>query len=226
MLTSTIDFTRFLQFLLIKQAQNGVRVKIGVLGSGKGSNFVAILNAVKTGGLDVDIRIVLSDCPQALILEKANSAAIPNRYIPPGRFKTYLEPEAENSYVEALRGAGVEWVVLAGFMRVLKSGFFHAYRGRIINIHPSLLPSFKGLEAWRQALEYGVQVTGCTVHFVDEGIDSGPIIMQRAVDVFGDDTAETLHARIQKAEHEVYPEALKFLSQSRYVIQGRIIKRT
>ena len=167
-----------------------MKMKIGILGSGRGSNFEAIFRAVKQGRLAAEIRVVLSDQPQAPILEKALKALIPSHYIAPGRFKTYLEPEAEKRYIECLRNAGVEWVVLAGFMRVLKSEFFNAYRGRIINIHPSLLPAFKGLEAWRQALDYGAKITGCTVHFVDEGIDSGPILMQKKVIIEPEDNTE------------------------------------
>jgi phosphoribosylglycinamide formyltransferase-1 len=132
-----------------------------------------------------------------------------------------LDDEAEAGYVRALQEAGVEWVVLAGFMRVLRAGLLRAFPQRVVNIHPSLLPAFPGLEAWRQALEYGVKVTGCTVHLVDEGIDTGPIVVQRAVPVKPDDTPDSLHRRIQEMEHVAYPEALSFLLRGRYRVVGR-----
>jgi phosphoribosylglycinamide formyltransferase-1 len=122
-----------------------------------------------------------------------------------------------------LREQGVDTVVLAGFMRIVKRGLLQAFGGRVLNIHPALLPSFPGLKAWEQALAYGVTVTGCTVHFVDEGTDTGPIIVQRAVPVQSDDTAATLHARIQTAEHEAYPEALRLLASGRLLISGRAV---
>lgn len=165
--------------------------------------------------------LVLSDVEDAGILQRARERGIPARYIPPGPFRTKLDEQAEHRYVQALREAGVEYVVLAGFMRVLKSVFLQAFEGRIVNIHPSLLPSFPGLAAWRQAWEYGVKVTGCTVHFVDAGVDSGPIIGQQAVPVRDDDTPETLLERIHQAEHELYPRCLGALVRGELVLQGR-----
>src|SRR5437667_3397030 len=146
--------------------------------------------------------MVLSDVADAKILERARERSLPVQFIPPGNFRTKLDEEAERAFVRALGKAKVDLVVLAGFMRVLKGEFLRAFEGRIINIHPSLLPSFPGLEAWKQALDHGVKVTGCSVHYVDAGVDSGPIIAQRTVAVLDDDTPETLHQRIQAVEHE------------------------
>ncbi len=149
------------------------------------------------------------------------SEQIPARFIPPGKFRTRLDEETERAYIEALSSARVDLVVLAGFMRVLKEGLLRAFAGRIINIHPSLLPSFPGLQAWKQALEHGVKVTGCTVHFVDAGVDSGPIIGQQTVPVLDDDTPETLHERIQIAEHELYPRCVAALARGEVSVQSR-----
>ena len=194
---------------------------IGVLGSGKGSNFVAVAEACRTGAVPAEVALVLSDVAEAGILPRARERAIAGRFIPPGPFRTKLDEEAERAYIEALRGAQVDLVVLAGFMRVLKDNLLNAFAGRIINIHPSLLPSFPGLEAWKQALTHGVKVTGCTVHFVDAGVDSGPIIGQQTVPVLDDDTPETLHERIQIAEHELYPRCVAALARDQVSVQGR-----
>src|SRR5438094_6544657 len=145
------------------------------------------------GRIPAEVSLVLSDVADAKILERARERSLSVQFIPPGNFRTKLDEEAERAFVAALVKANVDLVVLAGFMRVLKGEFLRAFEGRIINIHPSLLPSFPGLEAWKQALDYGVRVTGCTVHFVDAGVDSGPIIAQRAVPILDGDTAETLH---------------------------------
>jgi phosphoribosylglycinamide formyltransferase-1 len=195
--------------------------RIGVIGSGKGSNFEAIAEACALGKLPARIVIVLSDVADAGILQRARQHGIPARHIPPGKFRTKLDDEAELAYVEALRQAGVDWIALAGFMRVLKGEFLSNFEGRIVNIHPSLLPSFPGLEAWKQALDFGVKVTGCTVHLVDAGVDSGPIISQQAVPVLDDDTPDTLHQRIHAAEHELYPKCIAALARGDVVVQGR-----
>lgn len=203
---------------------NGAReFRLGILGSGKGSNFVAIADAIAAGRLPARIALVLSDVEDAGILKEARARGLPARFIPPGRFRTKLDEEAERAYVAALREARVDCVALAGFMRILKGEFLRAFEGRIVNIHPSLLPSFPGLEAWRQALEHGVKITGCTVHFVDAGVDSGPIIAQCAVPVYDDDTPETLHARIQAAEHELYPQCLSALARGEISLRGRTV---
>src|SRR5436309_4185525 len=175
-------------------------VPLGILGSGKGTNCRAILESIRSGLLAADIRVVISDVFDARILDIAREFSVPNAYLPPGKFHTRLEPQAEIELVGMLRDAGVELVVLAGFMRVLKSPMLEAFPGRIINIHPSLLPKFPGLEAWKQALSVNEEVSGCSVHHVDDKIDHGEIIAQREVPVLPNDTAETLHARIQTAE--------------------------
>jgi phosphoribosylglycinamide formyltransferase 1 len=198
--------------------------RIGVLGSGKGSNFVAIADAIAAGQAPACVAIVLSDVPEAGILAQARSRGLPCQHLPPGKFRTKLDEEAEALYVRQLQEARVDLVVLAGFMRVLKSNFLRAFRQRIVNIHPSLLPAFPGLEAWKQALDYGVKVTGCTVHFVDEGVDSGPIIGQEAVPVWPDDTAASLHERIQQAERRLYPAVVAAFAAGRLEVNGRQVR--
>jgi phosphoribosylglycinamide formyltransferase-1 len=187
-------------------------LKLGVLGSGKGSNFRAIADAIARGELDAEVRIVISDVADAGILTLAREHGIPAAHLPPGRFKSKLEPEQEERLAQMLREAGVELVVLAGYMRMVKSPLLDAFPRRIINIHPSLLPEFPGLEAWRQAVDARASKSGCTVHFVDAGMDTGEIIAQSEVPVLPDDTAETLHARIQIAEHKLYPAVLAQLA--------------
>jgi phosphoribosylglycinamide formyltransferase-1 len=195
--------------------------RIGILGSGKGSNLVALADACAQGRLPVKLELVLSDVENAGILTEARSRGLRAEYIPPGKFRTKLEDHAEQAFVEKLLAARVQLVALAGFMRVLKGDFLRAFEGRIVNIHPSLLPSFPGLEAWKQALDFGVKLTGCTVHFVDAGVDSGPIIAQQAVPVEADDTSETLHSRIQRAEHELYPRCVASLARGEVSVRGR-----
>jgi phosphoribosylglycinamide formyltransferase-1 len=186
---------------------------IGILGSGRGSNCRAILERIRSGELAAEARLVVSDVLEAPILDVAREFGVANAYLPPGRFRTRLEPEAEEQLVNMLRNAGVELVVLAGFMRVLHERMLKAFSRRIINIHPSLLPKFPGLEAWKQALLAGEKVTGCTVHYVDEKIDHGQILAQQEIAILPNDTAETLHARIQVLEHELYPAAISKLAQ-------------
>jgi phosphoribosylglycinamide formyltransferase 1 len=181
---------------------------IGILGSGKGSNCRAILERIRSGDLAAEARLVVSDVLDAPILDMAREFGVANAYLPPGRFRTRLEPEIEEQLVKMLRDAGVELVVLAGFMRVLHEPMLKAFPRRIINIHPSLLPKFPGLESWKQALVAGETVTGCTVHYVDERIDHGQILAQKEVKILPNDTAESLHARIQVLEHELYPTVI------------------
>jgi phosphoribosylglycinamide formyltransferase-1 len=188
------------------------KLKLGILGSGKGSNFRAIGDAIARGELAAEVRVVLSDVEKAGILDLARERGLRAEFVAPGRFKTKLEPEAEAHIVSLLREADVDWVVLAGYMRMVKAPLLDAYPRRIINIHPSLLPAFPGLDAWSQALAAGVATTGCTVHYVDAGMDTGEIIAQREVPVLPGDTAESLHARIQVAEHALYPAVLAQLS--------------
>ena len=184
------------------------KIILGVLGSGKGSNYRAIQEAIDRGDLEAEVRIVISDIETAGILDIARDYGVRAEFISPGKFRTKLEPEEENTVVKLLQSADVDWVVLAGYMRLVKQPLLEAYPHRIINIHPALLPKFPGLESWKQALEAGESKTGCTVHYVDAGMDTGEIIAQREVPIFVNDTAETLHARIQVAEHSLYPEVL------------------
>jgi phosphoribosylglycinamide formyltransferase-1 len=184
------------------------RLALGILGSGRGTNCRAILERIRDGSLAADARVVISDVVDAPILDIAREFSVPHAYLPPGRFRTRLEPEVEIELVRMLREAGVEMVVLAGFMRVLKEPMLKAFPRRILNIHPSLLPSFPGLMAWKQALEAGATVTGCTVHYVDAQIDHGDIIARREVPILPNDTPETLHERIQAEERSLYPEVI------------------
>src|SRR5215813_4754277 len=189
------------------------RMPIGILGSGNGTNCGAILERIRSGDLAVDVRLVVSDVLDAPILDIAREFGVPNAYLPPGIFRTRLEPETEAQLVKILRAAGVELVALAGFMRVLHEPMLKAFPRRIINIHPSLLPKFPGLEAWKQALAAGEKVTGCTVHYVDEEIDHGRILGQREATILPNDTPESLHSRIQSLEHELYPTVIAELSE-------------
>ena len=197
------------------------KYRIGILGSGKGSNMVAIADACASGQIPVEITLVISDVAEAGILTHARERQIPNMHIPPGPYRTKLDEAAERGYCAALMEAEVDLIVLAGFMRVLKSEFMRAFAQKIINIHPSLLPAFPGLAAWKQALEYGVKFTGCTIHFVDQGVDTGPIISQEIVPVKQDDTPESLHERIQVAERKLYPEVIGRMASGLIHLQGR-----
>ena len=184
------------------------KLALGILGSGAGSNCRAILEQIRAGKLEAEARLVVADTFDAGILDIARDYGVPNIYLPPGKFRTRLEPNVEMELVRSLQEVGVELVVLAGFMRVLKDPMLAAFSRRIINIHPSLLPKFPGIESWKQALEAGEKITGCSVHFVDAGIDSGEIIAQQKVPVLPGDTPESLHTRIQIAEHALYPEVI------------------
>ncbi|MEI6073942.1 MAG: phosphoribosylglycinamide formyltransferase [Verrucomicrobiota bacterium] len=195
--------------------------RIGVLGSGKGSNFVAIADAVTNGKISAEIAIVLSDVEEAGILAHARKRSLPAQFISAGKFRTKLDEDAEHAFVAALQAARVDLVVLAGFMRVLKGDFLRAFEGRIVNIHPSLLPCFPGLQSWKQALDHGVKIAGCTVHFVDAGVDAGPIIGQQAVPVLDNDTPESLHQRIHAAEHDLYPNCVAALARKEISVSGR-----
>lgn len=195
---------------------------MGVLGSGKGSNYIALAEAIRAGRVPATVSIVVSDVADAGILQQAVRFDTPARFIAPGRFRTKLDESAEAEYISVLRSADVDLVVLAGFMRILKGEFLRAFEGRVLNIHPSLLPSFPGLEAWKQALDYGVKYTGCTVHLVDQGIDTGPIVAQSAVPVLDSDTPTTLHQRIQAAEHELLPAVVASVARGEIQVRGRI----
>jgi phosphoribosylglycinamide formyltransferase-1 len=195
--------------------------RLAILGSGKGSNAAAIADACAAGTLPARVVLVISDVPDAGILAQARARGLPARFIPPGKFRTKLDETAEAEFLQALRGAEVELVVLAGFMRILKGDLLRAFAQRIVNIHPALLPAFPGLDAWKQALEYGAKITGVTVHFVDQGIDSGPIIIQEPVPILPGDTPATLHARIQEVERKLYPAVIAALARGEIRLQGR-----
>ena len=188
------------------------KLRLGVLGSGKGSNFRAIYEAIGVGRLDVEVAVVISDVVGAGILKLAEEAGLPTAILDEPRYKTRLSLEVEEHLVSVLQTAEVDLVVLAGYLRMIKEPLLKAFPRRIINIHPSLLPKFPGLEAWKQALEAGEKTAGCTVHYVDEGMDTGEIIVCAEVSVHPGDTAESLHARIQEAEHRPYPEAIATLT--------------
>lgn len=188
-------------------------MRLGILGSGKGSNFAAILRAIQTGELEAEVALVAADASGAGILALARAAGLPTYVIDEPRFRTRLSPEAEGKLVAALREARVDLVVLAGYMRVVKAPLLEAFPRRIINIHPSLLPAFRGVAAWEQALAAGVEKSGCTVHFVDAGVDTGEILAQTEVPVEPGDTAASLHARIQAAEHHLYPAVIRQLAK-------------
>lgn len=188
---------------------------LGVLGSGSGSNMQAILDAIDAGTLDARISIVLSDNPDAFILERARKRGIETGVIDCGGFRTKFPEDVQRETAERLKAAGVELVCLAGFLRLVKHPLLEAFPDRILNIHPALLPAFPGLESWKQALDAGASESGCTVHFVDEGMDTGPILLQESVPILADDTAESLHARIQVVEHRLYPAAIAKVAESR-----------
>ncbi|MBT7067364.1 MAG: phosphoribosylglycinamide formyltransferase, partial [Verrucomicrobia bacterium] len=173
---------------------------------------------------DAEVVCVLTDVEDARILERAATHGIPGRFISAAPFKTKLDGAAETEYIRVLQAHGATCVVLAGFMRIVKPAMLKAFPQRVLNIHPALLPAFPGMASWKQALEYGTRVAGCTVHFVDEGTDTGPIIVQRCVPVEPGDTPETLHARIQIEEHLAYPEALRLLAAGRLNVVGRRVE--
>lgn len=198
---------------------------IGVLGSGKGSNMQSIHAAITAGSIPGRIGCVISDVEDAYILERARHVHYPAYHVDMSPFKTKLDGEAEQRVIALMKQHAVDIVVLAGFMRMVKPGLLKAFPQKVVNIHPALLPSFPGLMAWRQALEYGVKYTGCTVHFVDEGMDTGPIILQRSVPVLDRDTPETLHARIQEQEHIAYPTAIKWIANGSIKVEGRRVVR-
>lgn len=196
---------------------------LGILVSGSGSNMDAILTAIAAGRLDAECKIVISNRPNVLALERAQKAGVKTAVLD---HKLYDSREHfDTALVETLRAEGVQWIALAGFMRVLTPIFLDAFSRRVVNIHPSLLPAFPGVDAQKQAFEYGVKITGCTVHFVDSGVDTGPIILQSPVPVLASDTAESLKARILEQEHQIFVEALQMvaLGQVTYPPDGRRI---
>lgn len=197
-------------------------LKLGVLCSGRGTDLQSIIDAISAKKLDAEIKIVLTDRPNVPSLIRAERAGIENVCVDRKKFPD--QKSFEEDLIENLKRAGVELVVLAGFMRLLSSKFIREYPNRIMNIHPALLPSFPGTHAQRDALEYGVKIAGCTIHFIDEGMDTGPIILQATVPVLEDDSEETLSKRILEEEHKLYPRAIQLYAEGRLKIEGRRVR--
>ena len=195
---------------------------LGILCSGRGSNLQSIIENIESGNINAEIKIVLTDKPNAMALSRASDAGIKAVCVNRKEFET--REAFEEALIKELKAANVTLVILAGFMRLLSPLFVRAYEGRIMNIHPALLPSFQGAHAHRDVLAYGVKVSGCTVHFVDEGMDSGPIILQEVVPVLEGDTEETLAARVLKVEHRIYPEAIRLFAEGKLKVEGRKVK--
>lgn len=196
-------------------------MKVAVIASGRGSNFEALAKACRSSGFPASIELLITDNPHAGALGIASAMGILSAVVDCGPKRGSMSPESSIEMAHLCEEHGIELICLAGFMRIVKGEIMQRYRGRILNIHPALLPSFKGLEAQRQALDYGVRYSGCTVHFVDEGVDTGPIIVQRVVPVHENDTVETLSARILAEEHAAYPEAVRLCAERSLRIEGR-----
>ncbi|SFM50111.1 phosphoribosylglycinamide formyltransferase [Methanolobus profundi] len=198
---------------------------IAVLVSGRGSNLQSIIDNIENGYIEnANISVVISDVEDAYALERARDHGITDVFIDPSDYSN--KQEFEKEILEVLKDNSTDLVLLAGYMRLVGKDLISAYRNRIINIHPALLPSFKGLHAQQQAFDYGVKVSGCTVHFVDEGMDTGPIIIQKCVPVLDNDTADDLSARILEQEHKIYPEAVKLFVEGKLKVDGRIVVHT
>ena len=198
------------------------KVFLGVLVSGSGSNLQALIDHAKRGALDAEIRIVVSNNPCAFALERCRKHGIPSVIVD---HREYPSRETfEDRLVDILKTAGVELVVMAGFMRILSRKFFQSFPMRVMNIHPALLPAFPGMHVQQKAVDYGVKFSGCTVHFADEGVDTGPIILQAVVPVYDEDDAETLAARILSQEHRIYPQAVQYYAEGRIEFVGRRVR--
>lgn len=197
-------------------------LKIGVLASGRGSNFQAIIDAIETGHIHAQIQLLVTDNPEAFSLERAKKHGIEHMVMGPKEYGS--RDEYFRDIAAVLKTRGVDLVILAGFMRIVGKPLLEVYPNRVMNIHPALLPSFPGLHGQKQANDYGVKISGCTVHFVDEGMDTGPIIIQAAVPVKDDDTEATLSERILRLEHKIFPEAIKLFSEGRIEVHGRKIR--
>jgi phosphoribosylglycinamide formyltransferase-1 len=195
------------------------KIGIGILTSGSGSNLQSIINHIEDGTLDAEIRIVLCNNSDAYALERCRKHQLPVAVLDHRQFDS--RESFDSKAITILESSGVELVVMAGFMRILSPEFFRAFPQRIMNIHPALLPSFPGTHVQKKAVEYGVKFSGCTVHFADEGVDSGPIIIQSVVPVYDTDTADILAARILREEHRIYPQAIQYYSEGRITIEGR-----
>lgn len=197
-------------------------LKIAVFASGRGSNFQSIIDQIKSGDLEAEVKLLISDQQDSGALKRAEREGIEHIFINPSHFETKADYEEE--LIGLLKTAGVELIVLAGYMRILSPLFVKEFKNQIINIHPSLLPAFKGLAAQKQAVDYGVKYSGCTVHFVDQGMDTGPIIKQAVVEVKEDDSADDLAARILEEEHKIYPEVVKLIAEGKIEIEGRKVR--
>lgn len=197
-------------------------INVGVLASGSGTNLQAIIDATEKGEISAKVVVVISDVENAYCLERAKKHNIPAIFVNRKNFSS--KDDYEREILKYLKNYNVDLVVLAGYMRIVGKIIIDEYRNKIMNIHPALLPSFPGLEAWCQAIEYGVKISGATVHFVDEGMDTGPIILQEAVPVFDNDTPEILHKRIQQVEHKIYPKAIQLFAEGKLKIEGRRVK--
>jgi phosphoribosylglycinamide formyltransferase-1 len=195
------------------------KLRLGVLASGGGTNLQSIIDRCQDGSLDAEIAIVICNNPGAGALDRAARAGLFNRCIDHRQFPS--REDFDIAVVKALQEAGVELVVLAGFMRIITQTFIDAFPERVINIHPALLPAFPGMHVQQQAIDYGARFSGCTVHFVDGGVDTGPILIQAVVPVLQDDTAETLAARILEQEHRIYPRAIQLIAENRVRVNGR-----
>ena len=202
------------------------KVRIGVLASGRGSNLQAIIDAIEAGKLDASIVLVLSNKKDAVALERARKHGLADVFLDPKPFAG--QPDSREAYdravLDVLRKHDVELVLLAGYMKIVTPVLVKAYEHRMMNIHPSLLPSFPGLDVQKKALEHGVKLSGCTVHFVTDGVDEGPIIIQAAVPILEGDTAETLAARILVEEHKIYPKAVQLYAEGRLNVSGRVVR--
>ncbi len=193
-------------------------LRLGVLASGSGSNLQSILDAAAGGVLDAEVAVVVSDNPEAFALERARRAGVQAEAVP---LDGTTREDHDRRMVEVLRRHGVDTVALAGYMRLVSPTLLQAFPGRVLNIHPALLPSFPGVHIHGQVIEHGVKFSGCTVHFVDEDMDTGPIVIQAVVPVRDDDTPDTLAARILREEHRIYPQALQYLAEDRLRVEGR-----
>lgn len=197
-------------------------LNLGVLASGRGSNLQAIIDEIEAGKLKAALQLLIVDNPEAYAIERAKKHSIDHLYINPKDFAS--KDDFFSAIAEALKERDIELVVLAGFMRIVRKPLIDAFPNRIINIHPALLPAFPGLHSQKQALDYGVRFSGCTVHFVDTGMDTGPVIIQAVAPVLQSDTEETLSGRILELEHRILPEAIRLYSEGRLRIEGRVVK--
>ena len=197
-------------------------LNLGVLASGRGSNFQSIIDAIEAGKINASVKLLVVDKSDAYAVERAKKHSIESLFLNPKDFPS--RDDYFSKIAGELKVRGVELVIFAGFMRVVKKPLIDAFRNRIMNIHPALLPSFPGLHGQKQATDYGVRISGCTVHFVDEGMDTGPVIIQAAVPVSPEDTEDTLSARILKLEHQIFPEAIRLYAEGRLSVEGRIVK--